>query len=311
MSNKRLEYTIIMLLGGIILCGFCAFFNIPPKVAMFGNSLGLALIVSGLVLLYEEIMDIKVGPRYKEYFDEILSRLPPGLRKIVDERRDYTKYQEWVGIKEKCDLFFAGHSVLNRIQADFAALPIKTVESAVIRKLKNGSVIKILFLDPSWEYVEEIVASQNQHPNEFYHHLRETLNVVKAIAKTLENKPSLPGELEIKMCRSDLRYSYHRIKCVESGEVDMLVGFYFASMVGIRSPLFRVETKDIQAYFNNHFKEIFEARQTKSLFVYNGHEKRFYTEHHSACLSFLEQKINQLKTMSGGTPADANRASTE
>jgi len=300
-SDKRLEYTIVMLLLGIIISGVFSFVNFNnARLAAFGNGLGLAFIVSGLVLLYQEIMNVWVGTPDEKRFDEVLNRLHrPDLRKIVDNRKDYTKYHEWTGIKDRTDIFFAGHSVLHRIKADFKLLPVRNAEDAFLRKLEDGSSIKILLLDPAWQYVEDIITVQAQRPNDFYRDLHVALGFVGDIAKALQKRSSLQGELEIKMCRSNLHYSFHRIKYVQSGEVDMLVGFYFAGILGTHSPLFRAETEDIQDYFESHFEKLFEAElTTQDLLIYTPSRKDFCEQTRKAYVAFLDAKIQELSPQS-------------
>lgn len=289
-----------MLLVGLLLSFVFSFYELSPGLTGFFRALGLSFVVSALVLLYQEIMNITVGTADEKRFQEVLSRLHhPDLRKIVSRRKDYSRYHEWAGIKEKTDIFFAGHSVLHKIKADFESLPVGSVPDAIIRKLEDGSTIKILLLDPSWDYVDEIVMAQDQRADDFYRDLQVTFQVVRDIAKALEEHDSVRGELEIKMCRSNLQYSYHRIKYLQSGDVDMLVGFYFAGIEGTYSPLFRAETEEIQRFFDAHFEKLFRAeRSTQDLLIHTRHRRQFCEQAHAKCVTYLEEKVRTL----GGEP---------
>ena len=65
----------------------------------------------------------------------------------------------------------------------------------------------------------------------------------------------------------------------------MLIGFYFARMVGTLSPLFIVDDIQTHDFFTAHFHHIFE--KAKKLLVYSSAVKEFHSLYYEQCMASL------------------------
>jgi len=122
------------------------------------QKVGLALMVAGVVSILTEVF--------------LKSRTPPvrppdysrrtGIQMLSLVRQGDDRYQAWVTVTERQELFFAGRSVLHRIQYDFDERRLPLLEDILWRKLAEGTRIQILFCNPLWEQVECLADGEGQ-----------------------------------------------------------------------------------------------------------------------------------------------------
>src|SRR5262249_65442 len=85
-----------------------------------------------------------------------------GIRLLHDVRRNFSGYYSWVTEQKAQDLFFAGRSVLHRIDADIRARTGGSAEEILLRRLKENSKIRILFLDPRTDILNRLAKEEGQ-----------------------------------------------------------------------------------------------------------------------------------------------------
>jgi hypothetical protein len=285
----RIAFSSVMFLGGALIAVLTE--GRAEQLSILAQKCGLAFIIVGIVSLFTEFVLEYLKPEPTHVTLDLLSRpRETGMRMIYSPRKGFWRYHTWLLVNEPQDLFFAGRSVLHRVQEDFRIRRLGPVEDAFLRKLEEGSKIKILFCNPTWDLIPVLAAAEGQRDKALYADLATTLGIVWRLWKKLESQ-SLPGELDIRMYEEQVQYAYHRTKNLTTGDKEMLLGFYFVQKLGCRSPLFEVDNELIQAEFEDHFVSVF-ARAFR-LFEYPafGHGKQFDRELFARAKDHLVKQI--------------------
>lgn len=261
------------------------------SLGILARSLGLSFIVAGTVSLFHEVFLLRVEEvEMQEGFDRILELIAkPGIRMITQQRQGYPGYYQWILEKEPQELFFAGHSVLHRVQADFTDRGLIPVEQALKQQLLGSSKIRILFLDPTWDFIDNVARAEKQPPSTLRRHLAITLGICQKLWKSIENE-RLTGEIEIRTCTELVQYAFHHVICREKGESEMLVGFYFAGRLGTKSPLLLIKDEQIQEFFATHFRVVFDRAKTLLICSRDG-TKEFDHAYYRNCKNSLVQHL--------------------
>lgn len=277
----RISLSVILILLGVVIA-FLAYGATTP-VGIIGGSIGISLTVTGFVSAFQEtVLNPLRRDEIQEGFDKIKDLIiGPGIRVVTPERRGYPGYHRWLLETASQNIFFAGHSVLHRVEADFESLGLLSVENALKQKISEGSKIRILFLDPTWDFIERIAKSQEQDPKELLKDLATTIGITKKLWGLLENE-NLPGFIEIRTCRELTHYAFHFVDCRERNETNLLIGFYFAGRLGTISPLFVVEHAVAREFFHAHFTTVFE-RSTRLLRYSREGIKNFNLSYYREC----------------------------
>lgn len=275
--------------------------NVSNPIGVLSRNLGLALIVTGTVTIFQEaILSPLRTDEIKDGFDRVFEILAkPGIRVIAPQRQGYSGYHKWLLDKSHQDLFFAGHSVLHRVDADFSSLGLLSVEKAMKQKVAESSSIRILFLDPTWDSLSLVANAEKQDTNDLRAALATTLGICKKLWTAIENE-RLPGQIEIHTCREFTHYAFHNVVNKENNEAEMLLGFYFASIIGTRSPLFLVENEQIKEYFEAHFNTVFLRGQKLLLYSRDG-VKEFNHRYYNECRNVLSEHLGD-KTVADKMP---------
>ena len=133
----RLTFSLALLPTGalvVVLAG-------PGQLGILLQNLGLSIMVAGVLGTFRELallrleaeeISEKVADRV---FQRIISAFPrsSGLKLIAPIRRGYAGYYPWAIVTEPQDLFFAGRSVLHRIDSDFVSRGIGRAGVNVVR----------------------------------------------------------------------------------------------------------------------------------------------------------------------------------
>ena len=284
----RVLIALVVLLVGALITLLVGDSNTP--IGLFSNSLGLALLVTGCVSVFHELVlpapetaDLRAG------FDQLSGLLEkPGIRIIDSERRENERYHRWLLESEPQAIFFAGHSVLHRVQLDFSRLGFVSAGEALKRKISEGSKIRILFLDPTWELLPEIARWEGQNPVDLMTDLATTLGISRKLSEILQHA-DLPGSVEIRTCRELAQYAFHYVVCKPKESVEMLLGFYFAGHVGCKSPLFTAENREVHELFEVHFTTVFD--RSKRLLSYSRETSYFDHAYYRECQAALAEHI--------------------
>ena len=297
----RIIYSLLVLFIGTTMA--LALNNSTSLIGILGQSVGLAFIVTGCISVFREgIIFPSESDETKKLYDDIKNKMEKGFGDICDrlsrqgiyllseKRYGHPRYHRWLLETKPQHIFFAGHSVLHRVQKDFEDRQLKSVEENIEQKLSEGSHIRILFLDPTWELLNDVAKGEGQAINDFRLDLKTTLGVCQKIWKRIEGK-KLAGDIEIRTCRETVQYAYHYTFCPDRDEKEMLAGFYYAGRLGTLSPLLLVEGKDIQNFFEEHFKNVFDREESIHLLTYlrRGEESNFNLPYYQRCIEALEK----------------------
>jgi hypothetical protein len=257
----RISMAFILLVLGALFVSFTSADNISGKWFVL-QQFGIAIMVAGAVSLLTEIM-IEIRPPFGPSPDYLHAS---GIQMLANKRQGDDRYHTWVITRAPQDLFFAGRSVLHRIQIDFKDRHLTPVEDILVRKISEGSTIKILFCNPLWNFIPDIAAAEGQTLAKIFDDFSKTIEIVKRISDKLLGTPvKYSGEIDIRIYEELFQYAYHRTENYETTEKKMYLGLYFARRQGCHSPLFEVFDSSIQTVFEHHFDDIF-AKSTQLLF---------------------------------------------
>lgn len=264
------------------------------EIGILGRTLGLAFIVAGCVSVLREavFLPLRSGQilRILREVRLLLLRRRECMTRLSGEREGHPHYHRWVLEKEPQELFFAGHSVLHQVKKDFDSRKFQSVDRVLKQKLSEGCKIRILFLDVTWELISAIAAGEGQEANNLRTDIATTLGMCKDIWRTIKDK-RLAGDIEIRTCRELVQYAFNYSVCRRRKESEMLVGFYFAGILGKSSPLFLVEGEETEKCFQEHFDTIFRPTRdgSKCVLAYSreGRNKEFNKDYYNRCREAL------------------------
>jgi Domain of unknown function (DUF5919) len=231
------------------------------KAGSLVTGLGLSLIVAGIVAAFRELVIVPfetsdtASQIAARLHDKLFQNEVPGIRQIEEVRRGYEGYYRWVISTQKCDLFFAGRSVLHRIQEDLNKRRTQPVEQVLLGKLAEHSTIRILFLDPRSDLIPRLSREEGQTEEGMLKDLATSLGICRRLHQLILHSPApLPpgAELHIRVYDEVPHFAYHR------QDDDVIIGFYFLSALGSQSGAFEVTDPKTKQFFGNHFASIFD-----------------------------------------------------
>ncbi|MBD3337805.1 MAG: hypothetical protein GF353_01765 [Candidatus Lokiarchaeota archaeon] len=234
---------------------------------------GIAIMVAAAVSIILEILQEKWKKEPEEISEFFTSR---GIQLLTAVRQGDPRYHRWVLETSAQDIFFAGRSVLHRIQFDFEERNLPNLEKIFIRKLNEGSKIKILLCHPLWELIDNLARSENSTPEKIRNDLKTSFDIINKLWEKLkDDQERYRGEIEIRLYKELIQYAYHRIQSIDSEDIVMYVGMYFSRKQGCRSPLFEVFEKSIQREFEEHFANVFNSAESILFYPRMGDGKKF------------------------------------
>jgi hypothetical protein len=229
----------------------------------------------------------------------LFTNYPPqmtGIKLLNSFRRNYHKYYDWVNNQEVQELFFAGRSVLHRIDADVRTRSLAAAEDILFRKLKEGSKIKILFLDPRANILERLANEEGQRLESMLGDIATSLGICKRLSNLLKEKyKRLPAnsELDIRIYDCIPYFAFHK------QDEQVILGFYFPSMgLGSSSPAYEIIDDKTRQVFSGHFEHILAQAVSGSLVGFSGArgEPNFYEDLFDELCKYLQQKLGKEKT---------------
>lgn len=251
----RLLFSIVMMLAGAVLVLIAG----AGKIGALVNGLGLSLIVAGVVAAFRELVIVRFEAG--ETTDAIATKLHQrmfaergsGVRLVSPVRRGYNGYYRWTTTNEPCALFFAGRSVLHRMRADFRDRTMYPVEEVLLAKLQQGSTIRILFLDPRSDLIPRLAHEEGQTEESMLSDLAVSLGICHRLYELINSEKSLPAraQLHIRVYDEVPHFAYHR------EDDDVVIGFYFLTLLGSASAAFEVIDTQTKQFFEEHFAGIF------------------------------------------------------
>jgi hypothetical protein len=265
----------------------------PVWVATFVRDLGLLLaaVMAGTILheklLRDETLttviaelDQKLEARLPKLADiaqetaeevhRLFSEHPPGMtgiRFLQDRRRNYFAYYSWVNEQKPQDLFFAGRSVLHRIDADIRTRTGGSAEDVILRRLKEGSKIWIAFLDPRANILDRLAREEGQTPKAMLGDIATSIGICQRLFALLQgNFRALPpgSELTIRVYDRVPYFAYHK------QDDQIIVGFYFLSDKGYASAAYELVDEQTKQVFGTHFVRIMSDAASSTLVEFDG-----------------------------------------
>ncbi len=241
------------------------------------SHIGFAFIVDGVLSTFHEAVlnRFERGDMANEVAESVHAKLqssPPGLsgiRLISKERKGYAGYYTWVTATGASDLFFAGRSVLHRVDSDIRKRTRERAESILARRLQEGSRIRILFLDPRSGLVERLAREEKQSHERLLEDLARSIGICIRLHAQLATA-ALPPAAHIQICVFDEVpcFAYHH------ADEQFIVGFYFSSALGHKSGAYEVLDPTTKDFFADHFRSILLRAEDKYIVRVNQHSSR-------------------------------------
>jgi hypothetical protein len=232
---------------------------------------------------------------------QLFKESPPqmtGLRLISGVRRSFSGYYQWVNDRTPQDLFFAGRSVLHRIDADIkanSANPDSSAENVLLRRLKEGSKIKILFLDPRTNILDRLSREEGQTLEALLGDIATSLGICQRLHHLLkDNYKSLSPNsgLSIRVYDRVPYFAYHK----QDNEV--IIGFYFLSSIGSSSAAYEIVDNETKQVFGENFIRIMSDASPNTLVEFDGARGRpnFNKSLFDELRKVLEEQLTKEKT---------------
>jgi hypothetical protein len=148
---------------------------------------------------------------------------------------------------------------------------LQPIELVMLHKLRQGSEIRILFLDPRSNLISRLAAEEGQTRGSMLADLATSLGICHRLYKELE-KSSMPpnARLHIKIYDEMPYFAYHR-----DGD-EVIVGFYFTSALGSTSGAFEVIDPEPRRLFEGHFAAVYSRASDIIEISQNGEPKLNY-----------------------------------
>ena len=233
------------------------------------SSLGLSLIVAGILNSFREVALLRleseeaaaeIAKRVQDGMLQILPSASQGIRLVSPVRRGYDGYYRWATTTEPRELFFAGRSVLHRIDADFRNRGMQSVEQVLHRKLQEGSTIRIMFLDPRSALLHRLAEEEGQTEHQMLSDIATSLGICNRLYQAAKGTSfQAPAQLSIRAYDAVPYFSYHK------DNEDVIVGFYFVTALGSQSAAFSVLDEETRSFFGGHFTSIFDHSSASAI----------------------------------------------
>jgi hypothetical protein len=223
------------------------------------SHVGFAFIVAGVLSTFHEtvLRRFEQGETASAVADEVHNRLKmvplsaTGIKLVSPIRKGYSGYYQWVMSNGPEEIFFAGRSVLHRVDADFKSRGIDSPESVLARRLSEGAKIKVLLVDPRSDIIPRLAKEEGQSPDKLLSDVAVSLGICSRLYQLLD-KQILPPTARLDICVFDEipYFAYHSV-----GE-NVIVGFYFSSTLGYQSAAYEIVDPQTKEFFQDHFRSI-------------------------------------------------------
>lgn len=215
-----------------------------------------------------------------------------GLRLLTDVRRNSPAYYSWTIAKDAQTLFFAGRSILHRIDADVRSNAGSSAEDVLLRRLEQGSKITILFLDPRTKILGRLAEEEGERTDTMLSNIAISLGICKRLAARLqvEHRQLPPGaQLSIRVYDHIPYFAYHK------QNHHVIIGFYFLTMEGSSSAAYEVVDDKTKKVFEDHFLKIRAAATKGALVDFEGSRgfQEFNIDLFNSLRNFLEGELGQ------------------
>jgi hypothetical protein len=252
-TNKvlRVVFSILLIFVGAVLI----LLGVTGTVGNLLSNIGLALIVAGIVAVFEEtvLSRLEQGESAKLVAEEVYQRLyqsplqTVGIRLVSSVRKEYDGYYQWAICTNPQKLFFAGRSVLHRIDSNFRARGLGKAEEVIARRLSQGARLSIMFLDPRSDLIPRLAREEGQEPDQLLCDIATSIGICERLYKLIKEKEYGHSSLEVRLYDEVPYFAYHRV------DEDVILGFYFSSALGHTSGAYEVVDQQTRNFFEGHF----------------------------------------------------------
>jgi hypothetical protein len=245
---------------------------------MAGSILHEKLIRDEMLHAFSQELDNKMDRLSSEAarkVHELFLRSPPGvtgIQLIEEVRRKCGDYYRWVYDDSAQDLFFAGRSVLHRIEEDNQSKVGIAAAKLLLRRLQEGANIRVLFLDPRSSIIERVAKEEGQPLRSMLGDLRKSLKVCRELADLVgRSSDDLPASANLSIMVYDKMpyFAFHK------QDNEIIVGFYFNSAKGSTAPAYRVLDSATKKVFEEHFLSVANNSTTSTILEFNGSRSTF------------------------------------
>ena len=258
------------------------------------SDIGLAIMIAGIASTFNEAVirrlegeetAIIVANKVQEGLREApLSA--SGIRLLSPIRKGYAGYYQWAISNHDQDLFFAGRSVLHRIDADFRSTSrvLGTAEDRIAKRLSEGCSMRILFLDPRSDMIGRLAIEEGQKREQLLGDITTSLGICERLYDKIRHL-SLPHSTTLAISVFDEMpyFAYHKV------DDQVIVGFYFSSIVGHASAAFEVVDPQTKEFFGQHFNSIMARASSTYILRTNPHNSR--PEMNTALVTQLKEML--------------------
>lgn len=241
----------------------------PGTVGDLVSKMGLALIVAGIVSSFHELImrpleADETAETVAAHVQKGLRETPlhaTGIRLLRKVRKGYSGYYNWALDSEPQDVFFAGRSILHRIDWNFRQKGLGAAEDVIARRLSQGAQIRILFLDPRSNLVPRLANEEGQTKEQFLSDLTTSIGICERLNRRLEKSMHQSALLDVRIYDEVPYFAYHRV------DEDVIVGFYFSSALGHNSAAYEVVDSQTRVFFESHFLAIFNRAAAEGVLL--------------------------------------------
>jgi Domain of unknown function (DUF5919) len=270
----RLALALLLLPSGAVLVLLAG--ADTSALAMLSRSIGVSVIAAGAVAAFREVImsRLETDETANVVAQRVVEQLATGgdasaFKLLSPVRRGYSGYNQWALDTERRDMFFAGRSVLHRIQENFKTRRLGPVEAVLARKVQEGCAVRILLLDPRSDLVSRLAHEEGQTPKHLLGDLAASLGVCERtygeVQRIAGSHLGSPAVLDIRVYDEVPYFAYHRM-----GD-DVVVGFYFTTMLGSTSAAYMVSDEETRRAFGQHFESVFARAAAGTVLDVSGH----------------------------------------
>ena len=299
----RLTFSLLLIAVGIILVLLKVPIHSGGSTGELLSKLGLAFMVSGVVTAFTEIAlkpfenedanrDIadKVHQKFMDY--------PPvtqGIQLASEVRRGYEDYYKWAINDSPQNLFFAGRSVLHRLDSDFKSRGLNSAAERLAWKLKKGSEIIILFFDPRSKIIQRLAEEEGQSLHSMLEDIRTSLKVCEELYHILTKENISPkAKLSIRIYDQVPYFAFHK------EDERTIVGFYFSTSLGYKSSAYEILDFKNKEFFQSHFTSIYDKSKRNIICELNPQSGK--PKFNQQLFNELNQEINKILVPNSNSP---------
>ena len=296
----RFLFSFTMILAGLVM----SLWDIAGKTGEVLSNFGLAFVIAGVASMFHDLalMKLENEETSADISDNLEKKLSSffasksGIQLVTQYRRGWDGYYLWAIPTHKQNLFFLGRSVLHRINDDFNKRSLRPAAEVILRKLKEGSNFKILFLDPRTDILNRLI-KEEINPS-MLEDIATSLGICKSLFDLLDEELKRKnainyGSLSIKVYDEVPYFAYHRV------DESVYVGFYFAGNKGYNSGVYELVDNENKKIFENHFDGILGQPNSTTILELNSYRAdklNFNIEQFEYLREFIAKKLGEPKT---------------